>query len=532
MISLRRTLERLLLVSAFVLSFTSIAEASHFRFAHNTWKRISDNSDGSVTVEFTSLQAWRTTGLDMLGLDFGDGNSYFPSFSDITDVFAGTDLAGEGYTIRRFVVQHTYAAVDIASNSGQFLVVAESCCRIGSLVNAGDGDERIETRVDLNGNNQGSAVSNIPVILQLSVGQNNSLALGAADPDGDPVTCRMATSAESDIFSVASAGGNDVTVSPSCVLSWDLTGTDVSNVSEKYAVQIVIEESNRCSGQSCGSVALDFIIELVQGNPPSCSSDKPVNNTLYVGVPFTANFTGTDSDPGALLTVTSFGAPAGATLTPASGTQQAAPFGANLAWTPQESDRGSAQSVLVTYQDETGLQGVCSISLQVSVSDPVVTCNQVDIAASQFAMDGNALAQKGVADNAARRFLALGGSKKQYRSFRTEAEKLYIQAWTQTWAIPSKLLDCGASEFCGTVSTADYTSGYLATISQLDALTKSIISKIQKQSRGRKAKSLRRANTRSFSQSMAAVAGVPATESSCPGAHVHIAGEEHSNHEA
>jgi hypothetical protein len=43
--SLRRTLERLLLVSAFVLSFTSIAEASHFRFAHNTWKRISDNPD-------------------------------------------------------------------------------------------------------------------------------------------------------------------------------------------------------------------------------------------------------------------------------------------------------------------------------------------------------------------------------------------------------------------------------------------------------------------------------------------------------
>lgn len=513
-------MRRLSILVVLVLGLGTVAEASHFRFAHNTWRRVSDNPDGSVTVEFTSLQAWRADGLDMLGLDFGDGNFYFPAAQDITDVFTGTDLAGEGYTIRRYVVQHSYDAAAIASNGGQFLVVGESCCRIGSLINAGDASERIETRVDLNGGNQGSPVSNIPVILQLSFGQTNTLALGIADPQGDPFSCRMASSSESQIPALATAGGNDIEVSPNCVLSWNLTGTTLTDVGNKYAVQIIIEETNRCVGQSCGSIALDFIIELVQGNPPSCSSDKPVNNTVYANFPFSATFTGTDTDPGAVLTLTSFGAPAASTFTPASGASQAAPFAAQFQWTPTDADRGTAQAVLVTYQDETGLQGVCTMSLQVSLTDPEITCGTVNVMGTQFAMDGNAFAQRGSARNAARKFRANGGSKKAYKNYLKDADKFYVEAWTNAWVIPNDLLACGTTDLCTEVSTSALTAPYLDAVAQLDTLTKSIISKIKAQGQSRQARSLSKSSKAVYTASVQAAAALPPTQSSCPGVNV------------
>ncbi len=511
----------------FVVGFADVAQASHFRFAHHTWRRISDNVDGSVTVEFTLLQAWRLSAPDILGIDFGDGESFYPSDPDIFNIFTGSDLAGEGYVIRRYVVQHTYSAQAITNNGGIFLAESSDCCRIGSLINAGSGSERIEVLVDLNTNNQGSPVSSIPVILQMSFGQQNSLSLGVADPQGEPLNCRMASSAESEISSLAEAAGNQLTVSQNCVLSWDLSGTTLADVGSKYAAQVVIEESNRCGQNGCGRVGLDFIIEIVQGNPPTCQSDKQVNNTLYVNVPFTANFTGSDTDPGATLTLSSFGAPAGATLSPDNGTTSSAPMSAQLSWTPGEADRGSAHAVLLSYQDETGLQGVCSLSLQVSETDPVVTCDSLSIMGNLFAMDGSAHAQRSAAKAAAKHFLASGGSSKEYKNFVKDAEKLYIKAWIETWTIPGGMLSCPASDLCSSISTASLTGPYLDTVGQLDTLIKKIINKIKSQGQSKLAKSLGKTNSKAYAASVAAAASVPGTQSSClPGVQINFSGQQ------
>jgi hypothetical protein len=332
-----------------LLLLVSTAQATHFRFGHNTWRRVGTTGN---TVEFTFLQAWRLTFVDQLAIDFGDGSSYFPP--SYTQVGIFSDVAGEQYLVTRYQVQHTYAT------EGPFLVSSESCCRISSLRNAGDADERIETIVDLRNGNQGSPVSSIPVIVQMPPGALNQIDLPISDPDGDPHSCRMATFAESRIPSVASAGGNQLSVSPTCRLSWNTSGTSIG---QKYAAQVVIEENH---GGDISKVALDFIIEITAvtlNQPPSCTGTSGTH-VVNVGDTFTGNFTGTDPEGGALI-LGHLGLPPGATLTPPAATAQNSPFTSTFAWTPQLSDAGSAYAVTIIYTDGGGLTGTCAFSLRV-----------------------------------------------------------------------------------------------------------------------------------------------------------------------
>lgn len=362
----------ILFLGVFVLSFS--AEASHFRYAHNTWRLISTAPNGDITVEFHSLQAWRASGPDMLPIVPGDGSSAI--IGAVNDIGTFMDLSGDGYIVREYTVQHTYTAQSVTNFNGIFLAYSESCCRISNLINAADDSERIETVVDLNNGNTGSPVSSSPIILQMGKDQLNVINLGIADPDHDPFTCRMATQAESLISSLATIGTNVVSVSNNCRLSWDTTG---GTTGDKYAVQIIIEENapgSNCnpqasaSGLGCGSVALDFIIEIVEGNAPTCTSLVPSNNVAFVGQPFSATFTGNDIDPEDVLTVLNLGLPSGASLNPVSGSMSAPPFPASFAWTPQESDRGTAKAVTVIFRDLRGLEGSCTIGIEVPDDDP------------------------------------------------------------------------------------------------------------------------------------------------------------------
>lgn len=345
--AVRRISVALQLAAILVCMTASSAAASHFRFAHNTWRRVSGN-----TVEFTSTQAWRNASVTTLAIDFGDGSGV--GIGTVNTIGTFTDVAGEMYTIVQYTVQHTYPS------EGPFTAFIDSCCRIYSLINASGAGERVETVVDLRGGNQGSPVSSIPVILQMTQGGVNSLVLPIADPDGDPFSCRMATSGESGIPTIATAGGQQLAVSSACTLSWDTSGTVVG---DKYAAQVVIEENH---AGNISRVALDFIVEITGGTlnqPPACSGTSGTQ-VVNVGTPFAANFTGTDPD-GDNLTLGHLGLPPGAALTPPAGTTQASPFGSTFNWTPQPSDAGSAYAVTIVYTDPGNLQGTCSFSVRV-----------------------------------------------------------------------------------------------------------------------------------------------------------------------
>jgi hypothetical protein len=346
-----------------LLSVSNQLHATHFRFGHITWRR-----DAGNTVTFSVRTAWREdevqpntpalNGEFESQISFGDGMlSVLPEIG-VNTVVEGTftDLAAERYVVILFTTTHTYAS------EGPFTAFFESCCRISTLVNAGDADERVETIVDLRNGKSGSPVASIPPILQMRLGGLQRVPLAIADPDGDPLTTRLATFEESLIPIAPQAGGNVLSVTPDGVIEWDTSGTIAD---QKFAVQVAIEENHR---GNISRVALDFIVEIVDEAPgmnqaPTCAGEGGLN-LVRVGETFTRSFIGLDPD-GDTLRLTALGLPPGATLTPPFGTEQLPPFEAVFEWTPQVSDTGSAHSVTVLFSDPAGLQGRCSFSLQI-----------------------------------------------------------------------------------------------------------------------------------------------------------------------
>ncbi|MEE9385169.1 MAG: hypothetical protein V3V08_17330, partial [Nannocystaceae bacterium] len=314
-----------------------------------------DHSLSSLSLVL-GLEGYRSNFIGQNTYGFGDGGSF--STGSATTIATGTDLAGESFTIRRTVVEHTYA------NDGPWLISFQSCCRIGSIVNPSSG-QRMEAVVDLSNGDLGSPVSSIPPMLQMELNELNVVPLPIADPDGDPFSCRMATLGESLINAVA-AQTNALSVSSDCVLSWQTDGTSVA---QKYAVQVVIEEDNGAT-----RVPLDFIIEIVPdlGEPPECALGGNVHNVVFAGDSFSISATGTDLD-GDDLTVGHLGLPAGATLSPVSGTTGPQPFEAWFDWTPTPADVG-VHAITITFTDINGLQTVppCGFTINVPANVPPV----------------------------------------------------------------------------------------------------------------------------------------------------------------
>ncbi|HXG47133.1 MAG TPA: Calx-beta domain-containing protein, partial [Methylomirabilota bacterium] len=356
-------------VLAGCLGMSANVWATHFRFGTITWKQ---SPNDPLTVEVTVTEAWRHSfvGTGELYYSFGDG-SFFTT-SGATQVAVLTDLAGEEYSVWRYTTTHTYPSF------GQYVISGESCCRISSLVNAGDASEKLTAIVDLVASNTGSPVATVPVILQMTANANNSLQLAIADPDGDPFTVRMATFNESYIPTVATVGSNVLSVSPAGRLTWNTTGAQEG---QKFAVQVVIEEHHPNTGfEVSGQTVLDFIIEIVgtsQNQPPTCTGNSGPF-VIPVGQAFTATFTATDPE-GANLRVNHQGLPPGATLTPQDGSTAASPMTVTFSWTPAQSDANTSHAVLLTFTDPQGLQAVCPFAITVTtkpfiyISDAAVT---------------------------------------------------------------------------------------------------------------------------------------------------------------
>ncbi len=333
---------------------TTPIEASHFRYGHMTWTRV-----GGETVEITVTTAWRTAFIGSYYLYFGDGSRTPVYSSSQTQLFTGTDLQGESYTITQYKTQYTY------SNEGPFTAYFSSCCRIASLINASNASYVVEATVDLRNGNDGSPVSSMPVILQMIQGQVNTVPVPVADPDGDSFSLRMASATESGVPGTASTASHTLSLDSNNNLIWN---TSETNIGEKYAVQIVIEEN---LNGSVGKVALDFIIEIVgntgNNSSPTCSGTNGLQ-VINAGDLFSASFTADDSD-GDDLTVTALGLPSGTIMSPSSGSTVSSPASVAIDWTPQSSNIGQAYAITLIFEDPSGLQSIASFSMQVQAAD-------------------------------------------------------------------------------------------------------------------------------------------------------------------
>ena len=325
------------------LAFAGDAMASHFRGASISWVHVSGN-----TVDITIRSSWRTIGIGGRSFNLGDGALATATAGDLISTL--TDSAGETYGFYETNVRHTY------SSSGPWTIFLDSCCRIGTLVNAANNSYRVAGIVDLRSGQQGSTVVSFPPILQMNKGPN-SVPLAVVDPDGTP-SCRMATSSESRITGpLPTAGSQVLAISSSCVLSWDAS---LAILGQKYAAQIIMSEGGV-------NVPLDFVIEVADINSvPQCQLNGTINNSVPVGVPFSISVTATDPD-GDPLNLNHLGLPAGATLTPVSGSTQASPFTATFDWTPPTL---GTQSVTLLFTDPSNQQCQSSFSIDATNAAP------------------------------------------------------------------------------------------------------------------------------------------------------------------
>lgn len=372
---------------AMLALFAASAEASHFRYAHITWTRTPNTN----TVTFKSRTAWEHGSINTNSCNpsdstlsehlfyFGDNtaapnqprNDKAPALCftgpNTNAVLIGTftDSSNATFDIIEYTVVHTYPT------QGPYTAFIFSCCRKklwNPPFDPNDPDDTdpisVMTDVDLRNGNMGSPVSTVPAIIQFRVNQVNNYTLPIADPDQDVLTCRLATTgldSESELRSQPTAGGHALSVSSGCVLTWNTAGTTVGQF---YGVQVIVEE-HRPNNQ-INRVSLDFIIEIIDAAPPSCTGASDFYRR-DVGQRLQVIMTGMDPGGGNMRVNALGSLPPGATLTPPSGTVQATPFGVLFDWTPQAQHAGQVYAVTIQFTNvATQLSAVCTFSVRVT----------------------------------------------------------------------------------------------------------------------------------------------------------------------
>jgi MYXO-CTERM domain-containing protein len=353
-------------ISALVLTLAGLmvsedALASHFRYGNITW-RLPDPVGAPQQVELTVTIGWRQgqVNLTPAPLAFGDGSPNLSLGSgNGTLIGTGTDSVGEVYDIWEWTVLHTYPGL------GFFKASFEECCRVNTLFGGAAGQPfKVEADIFLEagGANTGGPISGIPVIIQFEVGQVNSFILPVFDPDGDTHTCSFSTTAESFLpTNPPTFMGNAIGfIAPGCTIQWDLTSAGAIHEGRKYSVSIEVTSDHN---GNLSKATIDYIIEFVAaGQKPTCSGSG--NFIAPQSTLFQTTVVGDDPN-GDAMTQGASGMPAGATLNPVVGGPYADPVTTTFSWTPSVADAGSTQVVNVTYTDDDGLFGFCTLLINV-----------------------------------------------------------------------------------------------------------------------------------------------------------------------
>jgi len=352
------------------------ASASHFRHGTINW-RTPDPENFPLRVEFTVTSSWRTTFIGSTNLNFGDGTSNGAQTG--TTIGTGIDSNGNAYTTTEYVVTHDYAA------TGEYTAFFESCCRVTGLVNGADGDFRVEATVGLGGGNTAPLATGSTAIVQLERGGVRTYDFVMFDADGDPVSCRLATGAESglapgeEIPAVPADGEQPMVSTPNpnaCRLTWDLTNAVGG---QQYVLHLVLE-SERGLPPVASRTALDLLIEITSEPIPSCPGGGVF--TLPIDVPFSTVVSATD--PGNDLTLSATGKPVSATFTPDEGTTSASPFSTTFDWTPGIADSGTTFFMQVNFTTPQNVTGSCPLVL---FTEPA--CGNGILEVSESCDDGN-----------------------------------------------------------------------------------------------------------------------------------------------
>jgi hypothetical protein len=345
-----------ILFFALLFCISSQVEASHFRYGTISWQ-ITSYTPTTRTTQFNITQSWRWSafGNPLLGttiaissFNFGDGTSAalsltVTSINPAEDWFAGTTT-----------LTKTYArTTDVTA-------FFSDCCRIGGLEGGNSGlSELMETVVTLSKPENHPPTANTPPIFYIQKDLASAqIQLNATDPDNDPLTFTVSSSAQSGL----------ATTTPSIVTGLSSSGLLSLNTmgklaGQKYSMQIMVADNQGAR------IPLDFIIQIVgTSNPPVFDyAVTPVDGSTIKVQPGTAiNFTvkASDIDAGSTVSLNSLGIPVGAAVSAQSGTN---PSQFTFSWVPTVANLGS-YAISFTATDNFFVQTVTNVNIVVSLA--------------------------------------------------------------------------------------------------------------------------------------------------------------------
>ncbi|MBA4148597.1 MAG: cadherin-like domain-containing protein [Verrucomicrobia bacterium] len=351
--------------------FTTEMQAAHFRYANMAWKPTSN--PGEVEFNFQFGVARNTVGSgnaqigDVVYVDnffFGDG-THTTLYIKVTAL----DIA-ENWIVGEMVVspQDQVPVRKTYSGPGPFTAGFNSCCRLSSLANRGDGNLLAQSIITpFNGNS--SPVSSMVPIVNLPASTNASFFVPAIDPDGDSLRWRVAT----DLEAVGSSFGNTspagITINPTTgQVTWDTSTLDQTRF---YTVQFMIEDVD-LNGNVKTRSPVDILLKIgaQTGTAPELEVHTTDPGNAHGPLTVVANtlavltVEASDIDPNNTLILNAGGLPAGAVMTPQLPLIGSTNVSSTFNWTPTLAQVGT-HGITFSVTDETGLQTLGSMTINV-----------------------------------------------------------------------------------------------------------------------------------------------------------------------
>lgn len=373
-----------LLSLAFLLT-GFFAQATHYRYGTISWERVLGGGGGNAcVVEVTVKQAWRASawfgGAPTLGVStastgslllygYNNGLTSFHGSNSIVLTATSYDAADDW-----FFGEFT-TTVTLPNCTDSFAFYYDGCCRISSLVNNNDDDySAISIVTPYTSGNDAPVSSQVPIVNVPAGVAAYNFGLSGTDPDGDPLSFRVATAAETG--DGVGSSHPDFSVSPGGTATFNSMGKAIGGL---YNVWYVVEDNNGAL------VTADFIIEIVGASSPPAfdyAVTPQQGNCFEVqpGVLVQFDVQADDTDPGSTVSLNAVGVPAGATHSPSLPTSPANPAMTSFSWTPTAANLGTTV-ITYTAEDNVGVQTSTQVCINVTL-DPIFqvppTPNEVD----------------------------------------------------------------------------------------------------------------------------------------------------------
>lgn len=258
--------------------------------------------------------------------------------------------------------------IQVFSAQGTYTATYASSARSSDLANGNkDTDYQVSATVVLDGQRSGPLMA-VPPTINLTLGQVNTVSYPMLDTDGDPTSCRFATTTESKLpqpipYVMVGSVQRYATLSSAngmCTLTFDLTGVSTRQL---QVLPLVLESTHNGAISRAG---VERLLVLTDKVVPVCTGGGQI--ALQPLQQFTSPFTVT---AGSVVSFKTLGASDGTfTPTPNTAATYNSPISGQFSWTPTAADSGKNLLIQAVFSDTNKLEAYCNYVVNVDASNP------------------------------------------------------------------------------------------------------------------------------------------------------------------